>query len=62
MREWFTDSLINPSADVYADSSPDEKVLGRGVVAALMVMDCGSVNDMGITPRAVGTTPIDVRC
>jgi hypothetical protein len=57
---WFTDNLIRPSALVYADSFPSEKVLGRGEVAALMVMVCGSARAIGITPRAKVFDPIDV--
>jgi hypothetical protein len=59
-RLWLRDNLHRPSALVYADSFPSEKVLGRGVVTALMVMDCGSDSAIGITPRAVVYSPIGV--
>jgi hypothetical protein len=36
---WFKDNFKSPSALTYADSFPSEKVLGRGVVTALIVMD-----------------------
>jgi hypothetical protein len=43
---------MRPSPEVYSDSSLSTLVRGSGLVEALMVMDCGSVNAIGITPRA----------
>jgi len=42
---------MRPSALVYSDVSSSTLVRGKGVVVPEIVMDKGSVNAIGITPR-----------